>query len=113
MKARQRHPLTIYGFGGITANFVKLVASKRRLFVLPDMIRAFLALNDNAQRVYALLAHVVAAPLFGSPFRRARHQRWVGRLVVQTVKVNVKVDPAILGGIVVSLARDGRRLAED
>ena len=29
------------GISGLAANFIRLVASKRRLFVLPDMIRAF------------------------------------------------------------------------
>ena len=28
------------GIGGLAGNFIRLVASKRRLFALPDMIRA-------------------------------------------------------------------------
>ncbi len=43
--------LSQLGFTGITANFIKLVATKRRLFVLPDMIRAFNALNDKVKGV--------------------------------------------------------------
>ena len=54
--------LNQYGFGDVTANFIKLVASKRRLFVLPDMIRAYIALNDKAKGVTQAQV-TVAAPL--------------------------------------------------
>jgi F-type H+-transporting ATPase subunit delta len=93
--------LNQYGFGGITANFVKLVASKRRLFVLPDMIRAFLALNDKAKGVTRAEV-TVAAPL--SADHSAALDETLRRVSGgQTVKVNVNVDPSIIGGIVVKL----------
>jgi F-type H+-transporting ATPase subunit delta len=93
--------LNQYGFGGVTANFIKLVASKRRLFVLPDMIRAFLALNDKAKGV-TRADITVAAPLSSDRFaalEEALRQVSGGK----TVKVNVNVDPSIIGGIVVKL----------
>jgi F-type H+-transporting ATPase subunit delta len=93
--------LNQYGFGGVTANFIKLVASKRRLFVLPDMIRAFLALNDKAKGV-TRADITVAAPLSSDHFaalEEALRQVSGGK----TVKVNVNVDPSIIGGIVVKL----------
>jgi F-type H+-transporting ATPase subunit delta len=93
--------LNQYGFGGVTANFIKLVASKRRLFVLPDMIRAFLALNDKAKGV-TRADITVAAPLSSGHFatlEEALRQVSGGK----TVKVNVNVDPSIIGGIVVKL----------
>jgi F-type H+-transporting ATPase subunit delta len=93
--------LAQYGYGGITANFIKLVAAKRRLFVLPDMIRAFLALNDQAKGIKRAEV-TVAAPLSSdqsAALEEALRQVSGG----QTVKVNVNVDPSIIGGIVVKL----------
>ena len=62
--------LSQLGFSGITANFIKLVATKRRLFVLPDMIRAFNALNDKAKGVTQGAGHRRRAA-FARPHRRA------------------------------------------
>ncbi len=90
-----------YGFGGITANFIKLVASKRRLFVLPDMIRAFQALNDKAKGVTRADV-TVAAPL-SSDHNAALEQALREVSGGKTVNVDVNVDPSIIGGIVVKL----------
>jgi F-type H+-transporting ATPase subunit delta len=93
--------LNQFGFGGITANFIKLVASKRRLFVLPDMIRAYTALNDKAKGI-ARAEVTVASPLsdnYSAALEHALRQVSGG----QTVKVSVNVDPSIIGGIVVKL----------
>ncbi len=50
------------GISGVAANFIRLVASKRRLFVLPDMIAAYQGLHDRAKGL--VRADVtVAAPL--------------------------------------------------
>ncbi|HUO55560.1 MAG TPA: F0F1 ATP synthase subunit delta [Rhodoblastus sp.] len=90
-----------FGYGGITANFIKLVAAKRRLFVLPDMIRAFVALNDQAKGVTRADVTVAAplSPNHSTALEEALRQVSGGK----TVKVNVNVDPAIIGGIVVKL----------
>ena len=90
-----------YNFGGVTANFIKLVAAKRRLFVLPEMIRAYIALNNKAKGIKQAQV-TVAAPLspdHSAALEGALRQVSGGR----TVKVNVKVDPSIIGGIVVRL----------
>jgi F-type H+-transporting ATPase subunit delta len=90
-----------FGYGGVTANFIKLVASKRRLFVLPEMIRAFAALNDRAKGVTRADV-TVASPLssdHSAALEGALRQVSGGK----TVKVNVNVDPSIIGGIVVKL----------
>jgi len=93
--------LNQFGYGDITANFIKLVASKRRLFVLPEMIRAYLALNDKAKGVTRAQV-TVAAPL--SADRSAALEAALRQVAGgQSVKVNVKVDPSIIGGIVVKL----------
>lgn len=90
-----------YGFGGVTANFIKLVASKRRLFVLPEMIRAFQALNDKAKGV--IRAEVTAAAPLSPDHNAALEEALREVSGGKTVKVNVAVDPSIIGGIVVKL----------
>ncbi len=89
------------GIGGLTANFVKLVASKRRLFVLSDMIRAFNALNDKAKGVTR--AQVTVAEPLSPDHTNALEEALRQVSGGSTVKVNVNVDPSIIGGIVVQL----------
>lgn len=86
---------------GIAANFVRLVATKRRLFVLPAAIAAYRRLNDAAKGV--VRADVtVAAPL-------AEHHESALRAALavvsggKSVDLEVKVDPSIIGGLVVKL----------
>ncbi len=87
--------------GPVSSNFIKLVASKRRLFVIQDMIRAFNALNDRAKGVTQAQV-TVAEPLTTD---HAAALQDALRLVSggQSVNVNVKVDPSIIGGLVVKL----------
>lgn len=89
------------GIGGLTANFVKLVASKRRLFVLSDMIRAFNALNDRTKGVTH--AQVIVAEPLSPDHTKALEEALRQVSGGSTVKVNVNVDPSIIGGIVVQL----------
>jgi F-type H+-transporting ATPase subunit delta len=86
---------------GITANFVRLVAAKRRLFVLADMIRAYRQLNDAAKGVTR--AEVTAAhPLNDGQIADLKSQlRDTTR--GKSVDVSVRVDPAIIGGLIVKL----------
>ena len=53
------------GIGGLTGNFIRLVASKRRLFALPDMIRAYRRLVSDATYSYR-------APKLSCKFGRTR-----------------------------------------
>jgi len=86
---------------GIAANFLKLVASKRRLFAVPDMIKAFLALADQDKGVTR--ARVTAAePLSEGHLTtlKAALQEIAGG---KSVDLAVKLDPSIIGGIIVQL----------
>jgi F-type H+-transporting ATPase subunit delta len=86
---------------GVAANFIRLVASKRRLFVLPDMIAAYQSLHDKARGL--VRADVtVAAPLkpdHESALRDALAAVTGGK----SVSLDIKTDPSIIGGIVVKL----------
>ena len=89
------------GITGLTANFLKLVASKRRLFAVDGMIQGFKALNDAAKGVTRAEV-TVAEPLSDanlSTLQAALTQVSGGR----SVMVDVKVDPAIIGGLIVKL----------
>ena len=78
------------GVTGIAANFIKLVASKRRLFAVRDMIRDYGLLNDRLRGV----AHANVAAL-KETLRAASGGK--------DVRLTAKVDPAIIGGLVVKL----------
>ena len=89
------------GIDGIAANFIRLVASKRRLFVLPDMIAGYRALHDKAKGL--VRADVtVAAPLKGDQ-ESALRQALAGVTGGKSVSLNVRTDPSIVGGLIVKL----------
>ncbi len=89
------------GIFGITANFVRLVAAKRRLFALSDMIRDYNKLYDSARGLTR--AEVTsAAPLSDAQVAQLKEQLR-GKAAGQDVELAVKVDPAIIGGLIVKL----------
>jgi F-type H+-transporting ATPase subunit delta len=86
---------------GIVVNFLQLVARKRRLFALPQMIKDYFALADQDKGVTR--ASVTAAePLSASHLATLKEglQEVAGGKSVDLV---VKIDPAIIGGIIVQL----------
>jgi F-type H+-transporting ATPase subunit delta len=93
--------LTKAGIAGIAANFLKLVASKRRLFAIYDMIRDFKTLHDAARGITR------AAVTVAEPLKDEHVAALKGALGEVTggkeVDIAVKVDPAIIGGLVVQL----------
>jgi F-type H+-transporting ATPase subunit delta len=89
------------GIVGVTANFIKLVAMKRRLFAIGDMMVNFGKLHDAALGVTHAEV-TVAEPLAAvhlEALKSALSQVSGGK----SVDVAVKVDPEIVGGIVVRL----------
>jgi F-type H+-transporting ATPase subunit delta len=85
---------------GIAANFIKLAAKNRRLFAVDAMIRAFRAIVAKARG--ELTAQVTVA----EPLNDARTKDIKGALrdvTKQDVKIDIKVDPSIIGGIIVQL----------
>ncbi|HZF32750.1 MAG TPA: F0F1 ATP synthase subunit delta [Candidatus Angelobacter sp.] len=88
------------GTSDLVRKFVGLVARNRRLFVLPQMIEAFLA--ELARRRGEMRADVTAArPL--SEQQQASLAEAIRRSVGGKVAVDVKVDPALIGGLVVKV----------
>jgi F-type H+-transporting ATPase subunit delta len=88
------------GIGGTAANFLRLVAHKRRLFATSDIIRDFnLLVASHKGEVSAQVT--VAEPL--SAARLAEVKAALAEVTGKDVVVDVKVDPSIIGGLVVNL----------
>lgn len=92
--------LAALGIGGLAANFLKLVAAKRRLFAVHDMVRGYRALVDQATGVVRAQVTVAEQPsekVLGDIKQALRE------VAGEHVAVDVKVDPAIIGGLVVKV----------
>lgn len=88
------------GLSGIVANTLSLMASKRRLFVLPQLVGA---LRDMiADHKGEITADVTAA----TALTQAQQDKLASTLkssVGKTVKINMAVDESLIGGLVVKV----------
>jgi F-type H+-transporting ATPase subunit delta len=89
------------GIAGIAANFVRLVALKRRLFALTDMIRDYNKLYDSARGLTR--AEVTSAAALSDEQVNQLKEQLRGKAAGQDVELSVKVDPSIIGGLIVKL----------
>ena len=89
------------GVSGLAANFIKLVAAKRRLFAIRDMIAEYGKLND-AFRGVTRAEVTSAAPLTDANVAALKASL---RAVSggKDVELTAKVDASIIGGLVVKL----------
>ena len=88
------------GIGGLAAKFLKLVTTNRRLFAVRDIIRAFRAFV--AQHKGEATAQVtVAEPLKDEHVQSLRSA--LKAVSGKNVDLDIKVDPAIIGGLIVKL----------
>jgi len=91
---------TAAAIGDLGKRFVALVASNRRLFALPDMIDAFLA--ELARRRGEIRAQVTAAQPLNDK-QQGELSEAIRRAVGGKVTIDVKVDPALIGGLIVKV----------
>jgi F-type H+-transporting ATPase subunit delta len=89
------------GISGLAANFLKLVASNRRLFSVRDMIRDFRKLVAHWKGEVS--ADVTVAEKLSDGHLDALKSALRSVTGGKSVDLNVKVDPAIIGGLVVKL----------
>lgn len=87
--------------GTTTAQFLKLVASKRRLFAIRDMIRDYNVLHDHA--VGLSRATVTVAEPLKDEHVEALKAALASVSQGQRVDVAVKVDPTLIGGMIVQI----------
>jgi F-type H+-transporting ATPase subunit delta len=85
---------------GLAANFIKLVASKRRLFAVEGMVAAYGALADA--RAGVVSAEVTVAEPLSDKNRKAVSEA-LNAVTGKKVSFKEKVDPAIIGGIIVKM----------
>lgn len=88
------------GYHALTVNFLKLIAKNRRLFALADMIRAFRALAADARGEIGAEA-MTAAPMNDEQVKALRLE--IERMVGKAVNLETRVDPDLLGGLVVKI----------
>jgi F-type H+-transporting ATPase subunit delta len=88
------------GITGISANFLKVLTANRRLFAVADVIRAFRALVAKFKGEAAADV-TVAEPLSDKNLDALKTA--LKSVTGKDVALNVKVDPAIIGGLVVKL----------
>lgn len=88
------------GISGIAANFVKVAASNRRLFAVPGMIRAF---REIAARHRGEISADVTTARALTAAQETELKAALKGVTGKDVTINVAVDPAILGGLVVKL----------
>ena len=89
------------GIGGVAANFLRLVASKRRLFALSGIIDAYERLEEKAKGLVRAEA-TVAKPLLPSQ-ELALREALAAVSDGKTINLDVNTDPSIIGGIIVKL----------
>lgn len=88
------------GIGGLSSNFLRLVARNRRLFMLPDIIKAFM------QRVARARGEVEAEVVSAHPLSAPQIEALKDALKASAgkdVRLDLKQDPALLGGLVVKI----------
>jgi F-type H+-transporting ATPase subunit delta len=86
--------------GGLAAKFLKIVAQKRRLFAVREMIRAFRAFVARHK------GEVDAEVTVAEPLKEAHLESLTQAIAAsagKNVKLDVKVDPSIIGGMKVKL----------
>ena len=88
------------GIGGVGAKFLKFVTSNRRLFAVRDMIRGFreLVALDKGEAT----AEVTVAEALKDEHVEALRAA-LKSVSGKDVDLNIKIDPAIIGGLVVKL----------
>ena len=88
------------GITGISANFLKVLTANRRLFAIADVIRAFRALVARFKGEVGAEV-TVAEPLSDKNLDALKDA--LQAVSGKDVTLNVKVDPSIIGGLVVKL----------
>ncbi len=88
------------GLSALTTNFLQVVAKNRRLFAVPQMVKDFKSLA--AHKRGEVTAEVTSAqPL--SDEQIAQLKETLKSSVGKTVMLDAKVDPSILGGLIVKV----------
>ena len=88
------------GISGLAANFLLFIARKRRLFSVRNMVKAYRALVARHKGEVTAQVTVAEAP---SDTHLAALKDALKSVTKQQIQVDVRVDPAIIGGLIVKL----------
>ena len=88
------------GITGLAANFIRLVASKRRLFALPQMIVGYRELLADAKGVVRAEVRLAEQP---SEAVMSEIRAALKEVTGAEVDMRVRIDPALIGGLVVQI----------
>ncbi len=88
------------GLSDLTRDFLGVVAKNRRLFAVPAMIEAYL--KKLAERRGEVTAEVIVAQKLDEA-RQAALVEQLRRAVGARVAVDIRVDPGLLGGMIVKI----------
>lgn len=88
------------GVSGLTANFLSLIARNRRLFAVADMLKNFRTLVAIERGEVS--ADVASAHPLGTDQMNALRDALKAQ-VGKDVQINTRVDPGLLGGLVVKV----------
>jgi F-type H+-transporting ATPase subunit delta len=88
------------GIDGLAANFLKLVATNRRLFAALDMVQAYRALVAKHRGEVDAEVTLADRP---SEAQLMAIKDALAAVTGKNVQVKVKIDPSIIGGLVVKL----------
>jgi F-type H+-transporting ATPase subunit delta len=88
------------GIGGLAAKFLKVVTSNRRLFAVRDIIKGFRALVARHKGEVTAEVTLAEQP---SEQHLAAVKDALKAVTKKDVQVELKIDPSIIGGLVVKL----------
>lgn len=88
------------GISGLAANFIKLVASNRRLFALPDMIRGYREKVRESKGIVRAEVRVAEKP---SDALLKDIEQTLREVAGSEIQLDLKVDPSLIGGLVVKI----------
>jgi F-type H+-transporting ATPase subunit delta len=88
------------GISGLTANFIRLVAARRRLVALPGMIAAYRGMLARSKGVVSAEVRLAEEP---SPRVMEDIKTALRAMTSSEVDLKVKIDPALIGGLVVQV----------
>ncbi len=88
------------GMSGLAGNFLRVVAQNRRLFAVPAMIRAYREIAAAARG--EVTAEVTSAHAL-TPAQQEELAATLRTVAGKDVTIQARVDPALLGGLVVRL----------
>jgi F-type H+-transporting ATPase subunit delta len=88
------------GIGGVAARFLQVVSSNRRLFAVRDMVGAFRTLVAHHKGETQATITVAEQP---SEAHLTAIKDALKAVTKKDVQIDVKVDPSIIGGLIVKL----------